>query len=339
MIFSDLHLGVNITNDVKLQNAVVVVADIIKQCEINNITDVIHLGDWFHDRSSISVKTLKYSYDILNMFRDAKLNLYMVIGNHDIYHKDKLDINSIDAYKEFDNVVVIDKPMEMQFKTGVKVCAVPWGFLPDNRGYGAMLGHFEFIGAKLAGGSYNKGHNPTELFTYAPLIFSGHFHLREEYVYKDAKIITVGSPLQHDWGDYNDDKGYYILHGNMNYEFIPNIVSPIHTKLYLSQLQKDKTIISSVEGNYVQFIVDVECKFDKTNKLIQFINSKLPIVKCEPKLVFNKKVQTSENSDKTIVLKNRLEQIFSFVDTNCPENLDKSRCKDYCNKYYEIIRK
>ena len=62
----------------------------------NNITNVIHLGDFFDRRKYVNFNTLSV---VRKRFVDKvvndKLNLHITIGNHDTYFRNTNDLNSL----------------------------------------------------------------------------------------------------------------------------------------------------------------------------------------------------------------------------------------------------
>jgi DNA repair exonuclease SbcCD nuclease subunit len=88
----------------------------------------------------------------------------------------------------------------------------------------------------------------------APLIFSGHFHLREEREYDKYKINYVGNPFEMDFGDTESSKGYYIMDfDTLKYDFFENTISPKHKKIKLSEYEGKK---DNIGRNIVKIIVD-----------------------------------------------------------------------------------
>ena len=73
-IFSDIHLGVHQNNDFWLGIANKWADWYIKELKDKNITDIIFCGDFFHYRDEISVKTLNFAKDLLDMFKDFKID-------------------------------------------------------------------------------------------------------------------------------------------------------------------------------------------------------------------------------------------------------------------------
>ena len=83
----------------------------------------IFLGDWFHNRNSINVKTLNYGIKGLEILGDiGSKNIKFLLGNHDLYYKDRRDVFSIPPIKgELNHIHIIDEPY---YRDGFLYC--PW---------------------------------------------------------------------------------------------------------------------------------------------------------------------------------------------------------------------
>jgi DNA repair exonuclease SbcCD nuclease subunit len=76
----------------------------------NNVDNIIFLGDWFENRSTLNISTMHYSYMGAKMLNELGIPVYFVIGNHDLYHRHTRDIYSTIHFNEFSNFQVITEP-------------------------------------------------------------------------------------------------------------------------------------------------------------------------------------------------------------------------------------
>ena len=76
------------------------------------------------------------------------------------------------------------------------------------------------------------GFSYKDLFKYAPMIVSGHFHKKDHRYYDDNKqIVYLGSAFQHNFGDIFDQRGIYVFDLKDNsFEFIENTLPPLKPK-------------------------------------------------------------------------------------------------------------
>lgn len=349
MIFSDFHWGKSKNSEIKIHQNEKFIKWFIKQALSNNITDIIFMGDWFESRNTISVKTYNHSYDALKSMSDAGLTVHMIIGNHDIYYRETNTVNSLKPYNEIPNVHIFTNAEPVSFNGEHKGLLVPWDTFDYNTmkggDYDVMFGHFEFIGAvhnAVSSDTSKHGFNGNEMTGVAPLVFSGHYHARREYNFKDGKVLCVGCPLQLDWGDYNDTKGIYIYDSNTNdYEFIENPVNAIYVKVLWSDIiNKKNDALRNVESNFVSLIVDDKYKFENVMKLMNLINRMNPIKNCEVSYEYSKRFKFFDvvcGDDTEVIQKTKYEHLVDFVgkiDEDDVGDLDRSQILSLCKNYY-----
>jgi hypothetical protein len=192
----------------------------------NGITTIFQLGDLFDRRKYISFQSLalcrKYFFDQLVKH---DIQCHVLLGNHDIFFKNTLEVNSPDLllrdYK--DHVILYDKPTNWM---GIDI--IPW-ICKDNElevmdfikrsGSGVCFGHFELAGFEMDRGNIcHEGMDPSILNKY-DLVLSGHFHHKSN----NGSIVYVGTPCEHTWADYNDERGFHIFNSDTReLKFIPN---------------------------------------------------------------------------------------------------------------------
>jgi len=279
-IFSDLHLGVH-QNSVFWHNISLEWCDWFK----NNITergikDVIFCGDVHHYRDEINLHTLAVSNKFFSNLEN--FNVYAITGNHDCYYKDTSEINSLAVLKGRKNIHVFDTCTTIDVQDR-RFTFCPWGTkLQDIPNSDVIFGHFELRNFKMNAFKVCDSGDSAELLTSkAPLIFSGHFHLRDEKKFTNSTIVYVGNPFQMDFGDAYQHKGYYILDtDNLSYEFVENPNTPQHIKVYLSKLitlkDIDKDFNSFIPNNIIKLVIDKNISSNHLDVLIAKMNQYKP---------------------------------------------------------------
>ena len=90
---SDIHIGVH-QNGGMWHDIVIDWAKWLRNELINNgIDDIIIGGDLFHYRDEIAVNTIQIATEVLKIWKP--FNIGILIGNHDSYYKDKVDVHSL----------------------------------------------------------------------------------------------------------------------------------------------------------------------------------------------------------------------------------------------------
>jgi predicted phosphodiesterase len=227
------------------------------------ISDVIHLGDVVDRRKFINYKTLNSMKEILfQPLNEMGGNIKIIIGNHDIYYKNTLAVNSMtELTKGMPHVTVYDKPTEVSLTDDHKVLFVPW-ICDDNEKETKELiektrtkvafGHLHLEGIEHNKGSFSMDGHPPSMYKAFQRVFSGHFHHRST----TGNITYLGNPYEITWSDYNDQRGFHIYDtATMEVEFIPNPYSMFY-KIYYNDEKNDYGDLSKYENCYVKIIIE-----------------------------------------------------------------------------------
>ncbi len=192
----------------------------------HGIRTIFQLGDLFDRRKYISFQSLalcrRYFFDQL-VKHDIQCRV--LLGNHDIFFKNTLEVNSPDLLLRYyeKHVILYDKPSMWM---GVDI--IPW-ICKDNEleildfikrsSNQVCFGHFELSGFEMDRGNICvDGMDPQHLQKY-DLVLSGHFHHKSN----SGSIVYVGTPGEMTWADYNDERGFHIFDTETReLTFIPN---------------------------------------------------------------------------------------------------------------------
>ena len=250
---------------------------VVEQVREKEIDSVFILGDLFDNRNNVNVKTLNTVYNTFKTLHEKLPDtiIYFVLGNHDIYYRNKKDVNTLSLFSEFDNIKVISEITHLEM-FGRKVTVCPWLTHKEEvedvfkKRADVCLGHFEINGFEMVPGIQEyTGLSPGRFEQNFKLTFSGHFHLRNE----KGKIIYVGNPFQTKWSDVNNDKGAYVVDlKNLRYDFVEYETAPKFKKVFLSQIKKKIVDLKKeVPGNFISLVIDDHISsrvLDKLNFLI-----------------------------------------------------------------------
>lgn len=286
LVFTDIHFGLKLNTEVFLNIAQQNVEWIIQQVKENSVDNVIFCGDWFHQRSSVSVNTLHKSYESLKQLASKVKNLYLIVGNHDSYYKNTIKVHSLKTFEQFDNVHIIEEPTMINLHNK-EALLVPWGVPTDElKKYSAdiMFGHFEPGGVRVHGQMMeNSECSPEDLTSISPIVFSGHYHSYNNIKTNNGRrLVFVGSPSQQNWGDVDEQRGIIIFDEskpNLDVRFIENDIAPKFKKISYSKLIDKSANIKStdIKNNFVKIIVDCPYKFDTVQQLIIKLNKFEPL--------------------------------------------------------------
>lgn len=150
-IFTDLHLGIHKDSKLWLELCEKSVDFVIAECKARHIQKIIFGGDWLHNRSFINVNTLNVAIRCINKLTEAFDEIFFVIGNHDIYLKNSVEVHSLKFLEllnlHTDKIKLISRTTSWSYK-GKDFLFIPWlGELTDpdiiNKKYDIIVGHLE----------------------------------------------------------------------------------------------------------------------------------------------------------------------------------------------------
>jgi DNA repair exonuclease SbcCD nuclease subunit len=283
-VLGDLHLGIrnNSLEWSEVQDSFLTTffLDKIDELGFDPERDIlVQVGDWNHVRESTNVRIYKLSLEIAKKLTSKfKRGVFVILGNHDVYYKDRTDTHSLEGFdKIYDNFHIFTSTEPLKINNH-NFLMVPWiedltklkSSINNNR-----EANYVFCHADIKGFDLNKvtkiehGLERGDLIDFKR-IYSGHIHIRQE----KGNVLYVGTPYQMDRGDRGNQKGFYVLDvsgDTISEEFIPNTFSPQYHQfeiLDLLQFTPDK-LIKIFNNNFID--ISIESEFSKRFPVSQFI--------------------------------------------------------------------
>ena len=282
--------------------------------------------------------------------------MYLICGNHDSYFKNTTDVNSINIFRECNNVKVVDKTEEIALN-GQKTLLVPWlgdvsAFKPGT--FDILIGHFD-ISSKYLIRSYVEEHsaetagaskagdlvgNFVELAKKNGVVYAGHIHQHKEFLSKGREFIFVGSPYQQNLGEIGGLNGFYVLDSENRREFVETDGVPRHVQLIMSK--RDSFDFGSLAGNIVQKVYDVDVDRDDDMEVSRRVASAAPYEELLPEYkVCLKNDGTPSSKSAELIRKSKLDYLRNYVDGMdgddlAGKGLDRDKLFKTLEKYYNI---
>ena len=244
--------------------------------EKNNISYIFQLGDLFDRRKYINFNTLALSKDyFFNPIASRGLHFYTLLGNHDIFWKESLEVNSTGLVLGEYNINLIDEPTKIEIEN-TSIDMIPWickenqkevfEYIDQSKS-DLCFGHFEIAGFPMYKGMVGHHGLSHEMFSKYERVLSGHYHTRS----KQENIEYIGTPYEMTWQDYNDPRGFSVFDTETReLEFIRNPYT-IHEKITYDDKNHDPIDLSTIDikDKYVKLAV-----VNKTDlyKFDQFVN-------------------------------------------------------------------
>ena len=307
----------------------------------NNIKHCIHLGDLMDRRKFVSYRILKdFRERFIQPFNHLKVNLHILVGNHDIYFRNTNDVNSLQELlgERHDNIFLYAEAQEVVFD-GFPILMMPW-INPQNEIYSfgmmdetkadTMMSHLEVVGFEMHGGHTSESGFDKSQFKKFDTVFSGHYHKKSD----DGQIYYLGTPYQMTWSDYNCPKGFHVF--DTETRELTRIVNPqkIFEKIYYDDTQEDYDShdVNQYKSKYVKLVVVNKndlYKFDKfTDKLFKADCHEVKIIEDFTDLDANTvSDDIVENTQDTMTL------LGKYID-DLDVNLDKTKLKGDISKLY-----
>lgn len=274
-IITDQHMGVrNDSEDVYYCQMKFYDGIFFPYLQENKITTVINCGDFMDRRKYVNYKTLyNVRKDYISRLSSAGVTVHNIIGNHDCYHKNTNEVNSIqELFSNIENFHIYPEPTEVVID-GVKLLFMPW-ICQDNTQQcldviektdaKIVFGHLELMGFEMYRGQVMHEGIDSKIFSKFDAVYTGHYH------HKSSKknIHYLGAPCEYTWADYADDRGFHVFDTEtLQMEYVRNPYRMFHkinyddTKLTdektkRKMVEKFESICDKYKGCYVKVLVE-----------------------------------------------------------------------------------
>lgn len=235
----------------------------------NDIKTVFHLGDLFDRRKYINFITLQRTKDMfLDRLDEAGIEMFIIPGNHDVYHKNTNDVNSLTGLlKEYEQVHVIEKCRTITDKGGTRFGFIPW---INNENYEEILndisewqsvniacGHLELAGYEMYAGVKNDHGMQDVIFEKFDEVWSGHFHHKSD----KKNVRYLGAPMEFTFADCDDPRGFHSWDTEKKELTFHKNPFTLYEKIYYNDEQQDgqdyfrSVDTSQFAGKYIKLFV------------------------------------------------------------------------------------
>ena len=209
-VCTDIHFGLKSNSQTHNDDCLNFIKWFTAKAKEEGCETAFFLGDWHNNRASINIVTLNYSLRALEHLNDNFDRVYFIPGNHDLYYRDKRDVQSVEWAKHLPNVIICNDWLHSG-----DVIVAPWLVGEDYKRIPKlsakyMFGHFElptfYMNAMVQ--MPDHGDVKREDFTGIEHVFTGHFHKRQT----QKNITYIGNCFPHNYADNHDDeRGMMVL--------------------------------------------------------------------------------------------------------------------------------
>lgn len=283
-IIGDTHCGIRNSSEIFLDNAGKFYADVFfPYCKEHEIKQVLHLGDYYDHRKFVNFKALNRNRKhFLEPLRDLGMSMDILLGNHDVYHKNTNDLNSLkELLGHFMNEInLVLEPTVLEYGN-LRMALLPWinkenyeesvRFV-ENCKADFLSGHLELNGFDLMKGIKHNHGMDHKIFSRFERVFSGHFHTKSE----QDNVLYLGSQLEFSWSDAHDPKYFHVLDTDTR-ELTP-VLNPhtLHEKIVYDDTNMDygDYNLDHLDQKFVKVVVVNKSDIFTFDRFIDRIQSK-----------------------------------------------------------------
>ena len=279
LIFSDLHLHNHVYGattvdydswDLKgvnsrLLDGFKVFEQICEYISDNPVDEIVFCGDTFHCHGKIDAGVLKVAYlgwETIMQYHRKPFHATILVGNHDTADK-SMNTHAL-HWLEALGINVMDVPGHNAFNGLDRRLS----FLPYTEDVEVIKQFFEdaekkggnpvcFMHAGIDGVPMKSGFVPGSAFNTDMIpdgvqhVFSGHYH---PHMKVTDKATVVGSPLQLNWADTGDTRGFIVYDTETDEQEFIEIDAPKFVTVDFASSAFIKFVLTDVKNNFVRVI-------------------------------------------------------------------------------------
>lgn len=287
---TDIHFGLKSGSRVHNNDCEDFVTWFCETAQAEGCETCIFLGDWHHNRATTDVSTMNYTVSNLERLSNSFEQVYFILGNHDLFYKDKREINSIEFMRLFPNIV----PIKELFTDG-DVTIMPWLVGEEWKVVPKLtsryiFGHLElplfYMNAMVQmpdHGQLQAGH-----FGNQEYVFSGHFHKRQT----KGNVTYIGNAFPHNYADSgDDDRGMMMMEWGGVPEYRTWPAQPTFRTYKLSQIIDSPDQLLK-EKMHCRVTIDLPISYEEANFIKETF---IPQYKLRELMLIPEKVEIDSN--------------------------------------------
>lgn len=227
VLITDTHFGTRQNSLTWLNSQIDFLENqLIPYIESSGDIRLIHLGDVFDSRSTISTMVATKVVEVFKKISELTKEFIIIGGNHDFYSPNSDEVDTLNLLLGNLNIKIVTKNILIDKEA--KHLYIPWyQWLESTQTVQNLIDTYGII----------------RIFTHADIInepvnikcreiYSGHIHIPS----CKGCIRNLGSTYALNFADANSRRGFYVIHENDKLEFIENKQSIKFHRLYNSDI-------------------------------------------------------------------------------------------------------
>ena len=262
-IFTDIHFGLKSNSQQHNEDCLNFVKWATARAREEGCETAMFLGDWHNNRASINIVTLNYSLRALEHLNDNFERVFFIPGNHDLYYRDKRDIQSVEWARHLPNIQIVN-----DWFVSDNVVIAPWLVGDDHKRLSKLKGQYIFGHFELPGYLMNAmvampdhGEVRREDFGHFGHVFTGHFHKRQT----KNNVTYIGNAFPHNYADAgDDDRGLTILEWGKEPEYHAWPDHPRYRVFQLSDVLKNTEVMLQ-PNMHIRVNLDIDISYEEAS--------------------------------------------------------------------------
>jgi len=295
--FTDIHFGRKGNDRQANQDNEDFITWFIDEAKSWGANQMVFCGDWHDNRHNLHVSTMNYSLSNIERLSKAFDKVWFIPGNHDLFYREKREINSVEFARNLPNVTIIHEPTTIDGVTFMPwLVGDEWEEIQNIKSK-YMFGHFElphfFMNAMVE--MPDHGGLQSDHFKHQDYIFSGHFHKRQAR----GKVVYVGNVFPFNFADaWDDDRGAFFLEWDQEPFFKEWPDAPKYRTMKVSEMLEapDKFIVPK---SYNRASIDVDISYEEAQFIKETFTSQYKARKID--LVPINKEEANQEFDDSVV--------------------------------------
>jgi DNA repair exonuclease SbcCD nuclease subunit len=232
-------------------------------CKQNRIPNLIIGGDILHGKSIIYAIAQEIMIQFFEDFNNA-INFYVIDGNHDLSGKGDDIVSALRPLQNIHRVQWI-KYSDTYRLSPEDILFVPYSNnLPNivkNSKARILISHFGLSeGILNSGMSIVSDVSMKDLTGKYELVLLGHYHKPQEIIKDGVHLYYVGSLIQLDWGEREDEKRFLVVDTDtLQVDSIPITEYKKHVQIEITSDNKDEAIkaarLAKQSGDHVKVVM------------------------------------------------------------------------------------